>query len=49
MSRARRSFEAMTSCHITMRCNNQAFDLRRDIPVFFGQPIGHTSAAGGPN
>jgi putative transposase len=29
MSRPRRSFEATTSYHITMRCNNQAFDLRR--------------------
>jgi len=29
MSRPRRSFEAATSYHVTMRCNNQAFDLRR--------------------
>ena len=49
MSRPRRTFEAATSYHVTMRCNNQAFDLRRDIPVFFGQPIGHTSAAGAPD
>ena len=29
MSRPRRTFEAATSYHVTMRCNNQAFDLRR--------------------
>ena len=29
MPRPRRSFEAATSYHVTMRCNNQAFDLRR--------------------
>ena len=29
MSRPRRSFEAATSYHVTMRCNNQAFGLRR--------------------
>jgi putative transposase len=29
MSRLRRSFEAATSYHVTLRCNNQAFDLRR--------------------
>ena len=29
MSRPRRSFEASTSYHVTLRCNNQAFDLRR--------------------
>ena len=29
MSRPRRSFEAATSYHVTLRCNNQAFDLRR--------------------
>ncbi len=28
MSRLRRSFEAATSYHVTLRCNNQAFDLR---------------------
>ena len=29
MPRPRRSFETATSYHVTMRCNNQAFDLRR--------------------
>lgn len=29
MARQRRSFEPATSYHVTMRCNNQAFDLRR--------------------
>ena len=29
MPRPRRSFDAATSYHVTMRCNNQAFDLRR--------------------
>ena len=29
MPRPRRSFEAATSYHVTMRCNNQAFVLRR--------------------
>ena len=31
MPRARRHFEANTSYHVTMRCNNQAFDLRRPL------------------
>jgi putative transposase len=29
MARQRRSFAPATSYHVTMRCNNQAFDLRR--------------------
>ena len=29
MPRPHRTFEAATSYHVTMRCNNQAFDLRR--------------------
>jgi len=29
MPRPRRSFAADTSYHVTMRCNNQAFDIRR--------------------
>lgn len=29
MARPRRSFKPGTSYHVTMRCNNQAFDLRR--------------------
>ena len=29
MPRPRRSFAAGTSYHVTMRCNNQAFDIRR--------------------
>ena len=29
MPRPRRSFDAATSYHVTMRCSNQAFDLRR--------------------
>ena len=29
MPRPHRSFETATSYHVTMRCNNQAFDLRR--------------------
>jgi hypothetical protein len=29
MARARRSFAPTTSYHVTMRCNNRAFDLRR--------------------
>jgi hypothetical protein len=27
MARSRRSFASATSYHVTMRCNNQAFDL----------------------
>jgi hypothetical protein len=29
MARQRRSFAPATSYHVTMRCNNQAFDLRQ--------------------
>ena len=31
MPRANRRFEANASYHVTMRCNNQAFDLRRPL------------------
>ncbi len=31
MPRANRCFEANASYHVTMRCNNQAFDLRRPL------------------
>ena len=34
MPRPRRSFEAATSYHVTMRCNIQAFDLRRPCHHF---------------
>ncbi len=31
MPRPRRAFAVRTSYHVTMRCNNQAFDLQRPL------------------
>jgi hypothetical protein len=33
-ARSRRSFASAASYHITVRCNNQAFDLRRKASLY---------------